>query len=225
VLYVGDSEHDESPFYSANNLFSLRTDGSFVRNHSLTAYTKEPTGLAYNSKNGLLYVADDDAHGIFWTDPLNPAVKLGYFDTRPLGFLDTEDLKIDPVTGHIHVLDGSLKQLFEMTIDGKYVDAIPLPSIMKDAEALAYHPTFDLFFVGSGASTLIWVMDRAGNIKATLDVLTAYTPTIKGLELAPSSDPNDGKKLSLYVADYGLDQVNDGRLIEVTLGADWFMWT
>jgi VCBS repeat-containing protein len=225
VLYVGDSEHDESPFYSATNMFSLRTDGSFVRNYSLTAYTKEPTGLAYNSNNGLLYVADDDAHGIFWSDPLNPSVKLGYFDTRPLGFLDTEDLKIDPVTGHIHVLDGSLRQLFEMTIDGKYVDAIPLPSIMKDAEALAYHPTFDLFFVGSGASTLIWVMDRAGNIKATLDVLTGYTPTIKGLELAPSSDPNDGNKLSLYVADYGVDQVNDGRLIEVTLGADWLMWT
>ena len=39
------------------------------------------------------------------------------------------------------------------------------------------------------------------------------------LELAPSSDPNDDPgKLSLYVADYGVDQVSDGRLFEINLG-------
>jgi VCBS repeat-containing protein len=223
LLYIGDSEHDESPFNSSVNMFALRTDGSYVRNHSLRSFTDEPTGLAYNSNNGLLYVADDDDHGVYWTDPMSPSGRLGYFDTRPLGFADTEDLKIDPVTGHIHVLDGVLRQIIELTITGVFVDSIPLPSIMRDAEALAYHPTYDLFFVASGASKSIWVIDRAGTIRATLDVLSGYSPEIKGFELAPSSNPNDGDTLSLYVADYGLDQVNDGRLFEVNLGPDWFL--
>jgi hypothetical protein len=43
------------------------------------------------------------------------------------------------------------------------------------------------------------------------------------MELAPSSDPNDGDTMSLYVADYGVDQQNDGRLFEIHLGPDW--WT
>jgi hypothetical protein len=220
-LLIGDSEHDESPYRSSINMFAIRTDGTYVRNYSLTSYTKEPTGLAYNSNDGFLYVADDNARGVFRVDPANPSVKLAFFDTLKLGMMDTEDLKVDPVTGHLHILDGKLLQLLELTTTGTYVDSISLPSIMKDAEALAYDPAHDVFFVGSGASPLIWAMDRQGNILATIDVLTSYNAHPKGFELAPSSNPNDGDTLSLYVVDYGADQVNDGRLFEINLGSGW----
>jgi hypothetical protein len=43
------------------------------------------------------------------------------------------------------------------------------------------------------------------------------------LELALSSDPNDGNHLSLYAVDYGLDQQNDGRVFEIDLGPDWLL--
>ena len=46
---------------------------------------------------------------------------------------------------------------------------------------------------------------------------------VPDFELAPSSDPNDDPAhLSLYVADYGADQVNDGRLFEIDLGGYFF---
>ena len=224
TLFVADSEHDESPYNSPTNLFALRLDGSFLRNHSLTSFTKEPTGLAYNPDNGLLYVADDDKALVSWVDPANPSTRLGFFDTGRLGLIDTEDLKFDPLTGHVHVLDGVLRQMFELTATGEFVNAIPLPAVMKDAEALAYDARHDLYFVGSGASALIWVMDAQGNIQGTIDILSSLSPHhgLKGFELAPSSDPNDGNALSLYVADYGSDQVNDGKLYEIHLGPDWF---
>jgi len=68
------------------------------------------------------------------------------------------------------------------------------------------------------------VMDAQGNIQGTIDILSSLSPHhgLKGFELAPSSDPNDGNALSLYVADYGSDQVNDGKLYEIHLGPDWF---
>jgi hypothetical protein len=223
-LFIADSEHDETPYNSAINMFALNPDGSFVRNYSLESYTKEDTGLAYDPNNGYLYISDDSKAGVFWVDPLNPTVKLGFFDTKLLGYQDTEDLKIDPLTGHIHELDGELMQMIELTTTGQFVDSVPLPSVMKDAEALAYDPRHDVYFVSSGHETNhnIYVIDSLGDLLATISVLSPYSGVkIKGLELAPSSDPNDGNQLSLYVADYGSDQVNDGRLWEIHLGSDW----
>ena len=223
TLFVADSEHDESPFNSQINLFALRLDGSYVRNHSLMSFSDEPTGLAYNDRNGYLYIADDDASAVSWVNPTNPSVRLGFFDTGRLGFVDTEDLKFDPLTGHIHVLDGLLRTLFELTADGSFVNAIPLPAVMKDGEALAYDSLHDLYFVAAG-SAIIWVIDAEGTLKGTIDLLSSYSvrPNIKGMELAPSSNPSDGDALSLYVADYGSDQSNDGRMFEINLGSDWF---
>jgi hypothetical protein len=61
---------------------------------------------------------------------------------------------------------------------------------------------------------------------STIDILSAYKNPVSGvavkvsdLELAPSSNPNDdSNKLSLYVADWGADQVDDGRLFELNVG-------
>ena len=99
-----------------------------------------------------------------------------------------------------------------------------LPSVITDSEALAYDAARDVFYVGGKFSATIWCIDRNGTILDTIDILASYPRPdggrvrITDLELAPSSDPNDGAKLSLYVTDYGADQVNDGRLFEIHVG-------
>jgi VCBS repeat-containing protein len=223
-LFIADSEHDESPYFSNINLFALNSDGTYVRNYSLESFTNEDTGLGYDPNNGFLYISDDSKYKVFWVDPLNPSVALGSFDVRHLGYQDAEDLKIDPLTGHIHEIDGELMQMIELTTTGQFVDSVPLPAVMKDAEALAYDPRHDVYFVSSGheSNHNIYVMDPLGNLLSTISVLSSFSNVkVKGLELAPSSDPNDGNQLSLYVADYGSDQVNDGKLWEIHLGSDW----
>ncbi len=229
MLFIADSEHDESPYFSSVNLFAVRLDGTFVDRFSLTGFTKEPTGLAYNPGNGMLYITDDDKSKVFWVDPDNPTVKLGEFSTAPYGS-DAEDPKFDPVTGHIFMLQGEARKLFELTATGEFVSSMTLPSVLTDAEALAYDARHDVFFVASGVSSKIWEIDRSGKVLATIDVFGNYRnpvnglkPSIKGLELAPSSNPNDGNTMSLYVADYGADQKNDGRLFEVSLGSGWLV--
>jgi hypothetical protein len=256
VLFIADSEHDESPYYSSTNLFAVRPDGSFVRSYSLTSFTSEPTGLAYNPKNGYLYICDDDQNEVFWVDPANPSIKIGQFDTSIHGLTDTEDLKFDPVTGHMFILDGgstllnvgpkNARKLFELTDQGALVSSMTLPSVMRDAEALAYDPSHDVFFIASGVGPTIWGISRSGTILTTIDVLDSIgyrswtlpsdgkltlrtlknsligvAPGPTGFELAPSSDPNDGDTLSLFVAVAGADQQHDGRLFEIGLGADW----
>jgi DNA-binding beta-propeller fold protein YncE len=237
LIFIADSEHEESPFFSPTNLFAVRPDGTHVASYSLTSFCKEPTGLAYNPKNGYLYITDDDQKKVFWVDPEKPSVKIGEFSVKPLGIADAEDPKFDPVTGHMYMLNGLSKTsadntLFELTNTGQLVRSVKLPSPITDAEALAYDSPNDVFYVASGATRgTIFQVSGEGQLLATIDLLNQATyrneinggkPKIKGLDLAPSSNPNDGNKLSLYAADYGADQVSDGRLIEIDLGYGWF---
>lgn len=228
-LFIVDSEHDETPYNSQINLFQTTLDGTFIQSISLRSFTKEPTGIAYNPFNDALYITDDAKRRIFIVDADNPSVLLRSIDLGVLGISDAEDPKIDPVTGHIYMLDGTTRRLFELTADGALVTAVTLPPAIKDAEALAYDAIRDVFYIASGATkSTIFQVDHDGNILATIDLLSAYTnpmsgskPKIKGLELAPSSDPNDGDRMSLYALDYGVDQRLDGRMFEIDLYHGW----
>lgn len=233
-LFIADSEHDESPFFSSANVFTVRTNGASATaaGASFTSFCREPTGLAYNSGNGFLYITDDDADKVFWVDPSAPNVKLGEFSVRGLGITDGEDPAYDPDTGHLFMLDGGANRLFELTLSGQLVSTTSLPSALTDTEAMAYDPYADLFYFAGGATKgAIFTVDRDGDLLSTLTLLNGseyrheegHKPKIKGLTLAPSSDQNDGGHMSLYAADYGVDQVADGRLFEVDMGIDWPM--
>jgi hypothetical protein len=47
-------------------------------------FTDEPTGLAFDSSNGRLYICDDDNFKLYWVNPANPSTVLGQFDLKPL---------------------------------------------------------------------------------------------------------------------------------------------
>jgi Ca2+-binding RTX toxin-like protein len=116
--------------------------------------------------------------------------------------------------------------IFETTTSGTRIQSLVLPSTISDPEAIAYDATKQVFYVSGGSSPDIFVVSRDG--KTVLDTITlledfrnplngtAVHP--KGLTLAPSSDPSDDPSvMSLWVADYGRDQVMDGRLFEIQL--------
>jgi len=88
-------------------------------------------------------------------------------------------------------------------------------------EAAVYDPAHDVFFIG-GNNFDIKVVNHAGTVLDDITTLTGYrNPTgnigvdIQGLTLAPASD--DPTRMDLYVADQGLVDTNDGRLIEINL--------
>jgi hypothetical protein len=233
TLFIADSEHDESPYNSSVNLLGISLGDNSYNWSSLRSFTKEPTGLAYNPTNGYLYITDDDKKKIFWLDPAKPSEKLGEFDLSAFGVKDAEDPVFDPHTGNLYLLDGVAGKLLKLSTTGALVASITLPSAftgLTEAEALAYsHTTADgraAFFVGGGSSTTIFQIDETGKLLSASDALANYInpitgakPSVKGMEWAPSSDPNDGNTMSLYVADYGVDQQNDGRVFEIQFGS------
>ena len=231
-FFVSDSEVEESPFFRTTNLWKLQPDGSLVQSSSLLNFTSEPTGLAFDSSTGRLYISDDDLFKIFWVDPANPTAKLGEFDLKHLGCNDPEDVAVNANNGHLFIVNGdqvagpTARSIVETDNTGTQIfSTISLPAEIADPEALVYDASHDVFYVGGGFSSNIWVVDHGGTILQKLDVLSGYrhevnntAACVKDLELAPSSDPNDDPgKLNLYVADYGGSHVSDGRMLEIDL--------
>ncbi|MCL5777885.1 hypothetical protein M1105_12925, partial [Limibaculum sp. FT325] len=229
MLFIADSEHNESPFFSSINLFAVRTDGTYVGAFSLRGFTDEPTGLGYNPLDGLLYISDDDQAAVFVVDPLDPTTLLRTINLSGLGIGDAEEPVFDPLTGHMYILDGADRTLYELTVAGDLVSSFRLPSVITDAEGLVYDYRDQTFLVSSGLTNgVVFKIDKSGKLLASSDFLnddinpySGITPKLKGLDLAPSSDPNDGDTLSLYAVDYGVDQFADGRLYELDIYDDF----
>jgi Ca2+-binding RTX toxin-like protein len=229
TLLMSDSEIDETPFFRPDNLFVLNTSGAFDHSVSLEGFTSEPTGLAYDPLDGHLFISDDVAHKIFEVDPSNPSTLISSFSTLSFGANDTEDIGFDPVTGHLLVIEGEQgtqhpRTIFEVTTTGTVVGTVQLPAAIGDPEAIAYDSTRNVYYMGGETSADIFVVSRDGQILDTITLLEGYgrpdarRVLVKGLTLAPSSDPNDdASTMSLWVADYGADQVMDGRLFEIQL--------
>jgi hypothetical protein len=231
-FFVSDSEVEETPFFRTTNLWKLQPDGTLIQSYSLLNFTSEPTGLAFDSSTGRLYISDDDAFNVYWVNPANPTVKLGEFDLKHLGCNDPEDVAVNPNNGHLFIVNGdqvagsTARSIVEISNTGTQIfSTIVLPAEIKDPEALAYDPTHDVFYVGGGFSPNVWVVDQSGAILQVIDVLAGYrhetlntATSVKDLALAPSNDPNDNPgKLNLYVADFGGSHISDGRMLEVDL--------
>jgi Ca2+-binding RTX toxin-like protein len=228
-LLLCDSEVNESPFNRPDNLFHLSATGTFDHSSSIESYTIEPTGLAFVGATGHLFVSDDDKNAVFEVDASNPGVKLSSFSTSGYA-TDLEDIAYDPAANHLLLMqgggDGNAHTIFETTTGGSVLKSMVLPSTISDPEAIAYDSANQVFYISGGFSPDIFVVSRDGKtIVDTITVLEGLTNPIsgtrvhpKGLTFAPSSNPNDDPSvMSLWVADYGRDQVMDGRLFEIQL--------
>jgi DNA-binding beta-propeller fold protein YncE len=230
-----DSEVDEVTPRGPANMWALNLDGTLKPNGaiSLYGYTTEPSGIAFDPATGKMYITDDDKFNVYVTNVANPSVKLAQFATKPLGGDDPEEVAFNPVNGHLYIANGSdiaHPKIIETDSSGtQVIRNIPLPAVIKDPEAIVYDVAHDVFFVGIENGKDIWMVDHNGNILNDINIFANYrnpanngSVNLKGLTLAPSSDPNDDPSvLSLYAADYGQSHVNDGRLFEISNPFFW----
>ncbi len=237
ILYLSDSEIDESPTNNPTNFFALGLDGALANSLSLP-YTDEPTGISIDASLALLYVSDDDDDIVYVADADNPATMFWSFDTTDVGGvgggIDPEDLSVDPTTNHLFVLHGLSRSVQEIEINHTNQTATLVDSFVfsdsriEDPEAIVYDPVHDVFLVGGGFGPEIFVVDRNGDTLHEITLLEDYRndqtsgggtirTSVKSLELAPASDGSG--ETHVYVADFGDSHKMDGRLIEVDLGA------
>ncbi len=219
-LLLVDSEVDETPYLSDLNMFSIGADGEVDQSYALTTVTKEPTGIAFNSVTGTLFVTDDDTGMVYEVDRADPTHLLSSFSAASFGATAIEDISAAD-DGSLYVLDRTSRTIFHTTTDGSVLSTVALPSTLKRPDALAYDPGENVFYVAGGWSADIFKVSSSGQILDTIKVLRDFRNDAglhvmpKSLAFVPSDDPNVGA--TLWVGDYGADQVSDGRLFQIQL--------
>jgi hypothetical protein len=217
-LLLVDSEIEETPFFTGSNLFELTTAGVLVAVHSTTGFSNEPTGVTFNAITGTLFITDDNLRMVFEVNPLSLDV-VSSFSTLDFGNNDPEGITSDANTGNLYIVDGLGKTVYEVTTSGVLVSSFPVPVVIKDPEGIYFDAgSGNLFVISSPNEDLIFELTTTGIVVNIIDIQSFGVIKPKGITFAPSSDPGDDPGIfHIYVADYGIDEVNDGRIFEILL--------
>lgn len=217
-LLLSDSEIEETPFFTGNNIFELILSDDLIFGLSTLGFSKEPTGVSFNTVTGTLFLTDDDKGKVFEVDPLEPDVVLTSFSTRNFGSTDPEGITFDPITGNLFITDGIEATVHEVTPAGLPVSSVRVRDVVRDPEGIYFDVNSGNFFLVSGRDEAIFVVTTNGVLVTVIDLQSVGVAVPKGITFAPSSDPADDPDIfHLFVADYGRDEVNDGRLFEFSL--------
>ena len=249
-IIVSDAEVDEIPApqpgaYQGKNIYTMTRSGTLTGTGTTqeplgsTAWSVEPTGLAYNA--GTLYVSDDDkksvftitgkgGDGVFGTGDDTPAIPTG-FKTSTFGNTDPEGVAYDSKRNELLLINGQTGARFyrltkgaNLKFDGvapggdDIVTEIDLTRYnVIDPEGIAYDAVRDTILVSSDGSQKIFELDINGALLNTINIAGMNAQNAADLVIAPSSS---GSGRSYYLVDRGLDNnshpgENDGKVFEV----------
>ncbi|MDX1664620.1 MAG: PKD domain-containing protein [Candidatus Promineifilaceae bacterium] len=188
---------DDGDYFTGDDTLSVFYTDRFP----LDAY--DPEGIAYNSWEGTLYIIEDviDENNV-----VQPS-ELIELDPGANGVFDGVPPAGDDVVANRITLD----------------DLDPDPAInpqIKGAEDIAFNWNTGTLYVSDTRSKFIIEIDPNNETWPAywvrrINVQQANAERMDGLAYAPSSADPD--VMSLYIADRGVDEINDGKVYEVSL--------
>jgi uncharacterized protein YjiK len=237
-LLVSDSEVEELPMYRGANLFFLERSGSLSRTETTLAFSREPTGVAFDPSTSTLFVSDDDKRAVFVDEPGSDG-RHGTADdtvvrinTSVFGNRDPEDVTFDQETGHLFVADGVNAEIYGVNpVNGSFGDGDDTVTHFDVAtygihniEGLGYDAKRRTLLVVADRERRILELTRSGGLVRIISLAPIPGARwLSGVAIAPTSSPTDAPGATSYwVTDRQVDnnqspKENDGRLYEIVL--------
>ena len=234
-LVIVDSEVEEMSVFNDANLYSMTRAGALQETGLTTAYSNEPTGIAYDPASGHAFISDDYDKRVYEVAPGSDG-RLGtsddqvtFISTTDFGQSDTEDVAYDTKRNVVYTADGTGREVWAVTpgpngrFDGAddqvtHFDVAALG--VDDLEGIAYHPQRDTLFLVDREHLRLLEVSITGALVGTIDISTSGLSKPAGATVAPASDGSG--TLNLWVTDRGEDndgnsKENDGKVAEISM--------
>ncbi len=244
-LMVSDGEVEETvggiTHFQGANIWETTRSGSVIRSANVSRVpptvvpmTNEPTGVAFDSHTGLYYFSDDGAKKVHILNPGADGLVGTSDDTWSMFSTvaeddDPEGITFDTFGGHLFVVDGLNREVYEYTTGGGLLNHFDVLQYgIVDPEGIQFNPVSGTLFVlsndksGTGTQTLVAEVTRTGSLVKTIDMTAASIVKPADIAYAPAS--NGSGATNFYVVDRGIDNntdpnENDGRMYELTAPA------
>jgi hypothetical protein len=238
-LHIVDSEVEEvtGAGYHGVNMWQFTRSGVLTdTGTTYPAYSKEPTGTAYDPGSNTLFISDDSAGRIHVVKPGTDGRFGNADDVRTFvpaaayGSGDTEDPAFDTRAGVLYFSDAISTEVYRVDpVNGVFGDGNDTVIHFDvgrfgpdDGEGLAYHAVNDTLLVGDRNSKEIYEITKDGSsLVRVIDADVGDYDVLSGLTVAPAV--NDPTRLDLWIVSRGVDngansRENDGKVIEVSVG-------
>jgi uncharacterized protein YjiK len=240
TLLISDGEVNEIPrLFTGDNLYETTLGGNLISTLTSLPSCDEPTGVAINPNDGHLFFSDDTGtRSVYEVDPGPDELfntgddVVTSFATEGVGADDPEGVTYDTWQGHLFVVEGAGKEVFEFepgpngVFDGvppagddisRHFDTNVLG--IPDPEGIEFNPDNDHLYILSSDNDYIAETLRDGTLIRYIDVSDANAMNPAGLAYAPASAAPSTKHL--YIVDRAVDNnsdpnENDGKMYEVS---------
>jgi hypothetical protein len=241
-LMISDGEVEETvggiTHFQGANVWETTRAGNVIRTANISRVpptvvpmTNEPTGVAFDPHTGLYYFSDDGAKKVHILNPGADGL-VGTSDDTFSQFStvaendDPEGITFDAFGGHLFVVDGLNREVYEYTTGGGLLNHFDVLQYgIVDPEGIQFNPVSGTLFVlsndksGTGTQTLVAEVTRTGSLVQTIDLSSASIVKPADIAYAPASDGSGAKRF--YVVDRGIDNNTDpnavdGRMYELT---------
>jgi DNA-binding beta-propeller fold protein YncE len=227
-LYIADSEINELPVFTGDNIFEVSLRGDVVF-REFASDNVESAGITYDEFDQFFYVVNDDENTITRYDSnLDNALAVVVTTDDVLTAKDPEGITSDPATGLLYVANGKDQDGSSQVLvyDSNLVFQNSFFVVeTQNPEGIALSPDNNHLFIVDGTVNKIFEYTVDGLSLNEYD-LSGFSPTptaAQGLTFGPTSDQNDDpNNLALYVADGLLDNdrypsERDGRIYETII--------
>lgn len=237
-LMVADSEVDEMAIFEGVNIFESSLQAKLGKTHNTLAFSKEPTGVAFNPSNGHYFFSDDGQKQITEVAPGNDGVigtaddTVISFSTRTFNCRDPEGIAY--ANGKLYIADGLGREIWILrpgpngVFDGVAPDGDDTVSSFdtsglgqQDPEGVEFSSGSNtLYIVSNDKQTNIAEVSESGGLVSVVDVSALNVLSPGGLTYAPGSQSSTENHI--YVVDRGVDNnddpnENDGKIYEIGL--------
>ncbi len=232
-----DSEVEEMEIFAGVNLWTHSRTGVVSSTATTTAFSNEPTGIAWDAAGGRLWISDDNQRKIFeiefgpdgvWGTPDDTLKDLD--GLRPAGCDDLEDVTYNSLDGHLYVSSGSSQEVCEITPgpNGVFDGAAPTGDDVVttfstspygiDPEGIVYDPFWNTLVLADRKTRDLYEVTPEGGYLRKIDVNFPGGTKPSGVTIAPGS--TNPLLRNYWVTDRRVDNnsdpdENDGRIYEV----------